>query len=579
MSTISQGAVPRGDLAPNAYRLLTAGFMAILAAGVGFAIRGGILANWRADYGFSDEEIGRITGGGFTGFCFGIIIGGVIADKIGYGKLVISAFLLHAVSALVTFVPAYVTDMPKSSVYEYLFWGSFLFAVANGNLEAVANPLIATLFPQNRTHYLNILHASWPAGMVLGGAAGWVLGEQYHMPWHFQLALYLVPVLLYGALFLGQPMPKSEASKQGLSLGQMFKDIGIQGGIVVCLLLALFFASVITPLVTPKDATPEQAATASQICNYVGYAAGFALLVAVGVITRFSLGAVLLFVLFVTHALVGAVELGTDNWIQNITGNILTTGEGRILFVCTSMLMFLLRFCADFIEKKLGLSPVSILLVCAVLAFAGLLLTSRVDTFLMAMLALTVYGVGKTFFWPTMLAVASDRFPRTGAVAISIMGGIGMMSAGLIGAPGLGYAKDRFSGEALKESNPALYEKYKSDKPSSFLIFAPSTAIDGKKLGAIQGKLSAAREELAKQGNTDPSAALERLSPDERAVFAASIEGDRRTLFADAAIPATMAVIYLALLIYFKTIGGYKVIRLAGQDPVAMEAAKHTGEG
>ena len=63
------------------------------------------------------------------------------------------------------------------------------------------------------------------------------------------------------------------------------------------------------------------------------------------------------------------------------------------------------------------------------------------------MFALTVYGVGKTFFWPTMLAVASDRFPRTGAVAISIMGGIGMMSAGLIGGPGLGYAKDRFAAE------------------------------------------------------------------------------------------------------------------------------------
>src|SRR3954452_12903615 len=92
--------------APNAFRLLWAGFLAILAAGVGFAIRGGILANWIAEYGFTGEQIGRITGGGFTGFCFGIIIGGVIADKVGYGKLVISAFLLHILSAVVTFVPA-----------------------------------------------------------------------------------------------------------------------------------------------------------------------------------------------------------------------------------------------------------------------------------------------------------------------------------------------------------------------------------------------------------------------------------------------------------------------------------------
>ena len=79
----------------------------------------------------------------------------------------------------------------------------------------------------------------------------------------------------------------------------------------------------------------------------------------------------------------------------------------------------------------------------------GLQLVSGIDTFAGAMVALAVYALGKTFFWPTMLAVVGDRFPRTGAVAMCIMGGIGMMSAGLIGAPGLGYAKDRFTAEHL----------------------------------------------------------------------------------------------------------------------------------
>jgi len=568
-----------GPPAPNAYRLLWAGFLAILAAGVGFAIRGGILRHWGSQYDFSAEELGRIAGGGFTGFCFGIIIGGVIADKVGYGKLVISAFLLHVVSALVTFVPAYVPYMVKESVYLYLFWGSFLFAMANGNLEAVANPLVATLFPHNRTHYLNILHASWPAGLVLGGVAGWVLDDHFHWPWHHQLALYMVPVLLYGLMFLGQPMPKSEASKRGLSLGQMFKDVGILGGLVVCFLVAMFFSGVVTPLVTPKDATPERAHELEQLWMYIGYGFGGALLIVVAVITNFSVGAVLLFVLFIAHALVGAVELGTDNWIQNITGNLLTSEQGKILFVFTSAVMFSLRFCADFIEKRLGLSPVGILLVCAVLACAGLLLTSRVDSFVFALLALGVYAVGKTFFWPTMLAVASDRFPRTGAVAISIMGGIGMMSAGLIGAPGLGYAKDRFSGEALRKENPSLLEQYKADKPSEFLFFARSSGLAGKKLGAIQDKLTKEREQLAKEGNTDPQAALNQLTPDDKAVFLASIDGDRRTLTADAAIPATLAVIYLGLLVYFKLIGGYRAVHIEGEETEALEAAKAEGEG
>src|SRR3954447_20289150 len=138
-------------IAPNAKRLLIAGFMAILAAGIGMAIRGGIFEIWRAKFGFTGLEVGLINGAGFTGFCFGIIIGGVIADRIGYGKLVIAAFLLHIASAAVTFLATKGTS--KEAAYNFLFLGSFVFSFANGTLEAVANPLVATLFPHNRTHY------------------------------------------------------------------------------------------------------------------------------------------------------------------------------------------------------------------------------------------------------------------------------------------------------------------------------------------------------------------------------------------------------------------------------------------
>lgn len=558
MSDTAQGQAE----ASNAKRLLWAGFMAILAAGIGFSIRGGFLDNWRAEYGFTAKEVGDINGIGFTGFCFGIIIGGIICDKIGYGKLVVAAFGLHVLSAVITFLPN--PEMTKDTVGQLLTWGSFLFALANGVLEAVANPLVATLFFRNRTHYLNILHASWPAGLVLGSASGWVLDDIFHVHWKMQFALFLIPTVLYGLMFLGQSFPKSEASQKGLSLGEMFKDVGVLGSLVVSALLAMFFSSVLTPFLTPAGATAAQAASAGEIASYIGYAVGGACLIGVGVMTRFSFGSFLLFTLFIAHALVGAVELGTDSWIQNITGNILTSQEGKWLFVFTSMLMFGLRFCADFIEKKIGLSPVGILLVCAVLACLGLNLTSGIATFGGALVALSVYGVGKTFFWPTMLAVASDRFPRTGALAISIMGGVGMMSAGLIGAPGLGYAKDRYSGESLKTANASAFETYKAEKPSKFLpfIFGDATGLDGKKLGDVQKKLEDAQKELDTAGNKTPLAALQKLSADEQAVQAASIEGDRKTLIADSAIPVTMAAIYLLLLIYFKSIGGYKPVHI-----------------
>ena len=192
----------------------------------------------------------------------------------------------------------------------------------------------------------------------------------------------------------------------------------------------------------------------------------------------------------------------------------------------------------------------------------GLFMTSRIESFAGAVFALLVYGVGTTFFWPTMLAVASDRFPQTGAIAISIMGGIGMMSAGMLGGPGLGYAKDRFAAAHLEATQPAVYAQYKVAETSGWLVFKEVAAIDGRKLGDVQGKLSASRAELAKTGVSDPEAALARLTPDERAVHASAIQGDRQTLIADAVIPSIMAIIYLCLLIYFRSIGGYKTVHL-----------------
>lgn len=512
-------------IAPNAKRLLWAGFLAILAAGIGFGVRGGILTNWAEEFGFTGAQLGAIGGAGFTGFCFGIIIGGVIVDKIGYGKLVFAAFLFHVLSALVTFGAT--GGQAQETAYQFLYWGTFIFALANGTLEAVSNPLVATLFPNNRTHYLNILHASWPAGMVIGGLIGWTLGEA-GVSWKIQLGLFLLPTLLYGFAFFGQSFPKSEAAAKGLKVSEMLREVGILGSAVACYLLVLF------------------AQDALQLPSSVSWAFGGALLVVVGVITQFSVGSILLFVLFITHLLIGAVELGTDGWIQNITGNILTPGQGKALFVFTSLLMFGLRFCAHFIESKMKISPIGLLLICSILAVIGLNLVSGITTFEGALLALLVYALGKTFFWPTMLAVVGDRFPRTGAIAMSIMGGIGMMSAGLLGGPGLGYAKDRFTVEHLQATAPAVYEANKAETPSKFLFLSEVTGLDGTKLATAQKAESKTEE--------------------QQILADASIIGDRKTLKADAYIPATMAVIYILLLIYFKTIGGYKALQITPEQ-------------
>jgi MFS family permease len=546
-------------IAPNAKRLLWAGFTAILAAGVGFGVRGGIFGTWAAEFGFTGAQLGAIGGAGFTSFCFGIMIGGILVDKFGYGKLVFAAFALHVISAFVTFGAT--AGQEQSVAYQFLFWGMFAFGAANGVLEAVSNPLVATLFPNNRNHYLNILHASWPLGMVFGGVIGWVLGDKFDWSWKAQLSLYLIPTVVYGAMFFRQKYPKSEATEKGLKFGEMLKDVGLLGGAVVSFMLYLFFKGLLTPFFdTPLIGT----VLASLIAVLV--------LGSIVTLTGFSIGHWMLALLFVAHALVGAVELGTDGWIQNITGAILNPTEGKILFVFTSLMMFGLRFCAHFIETKVGLKPIGLLFVCALLAVLGLNLVSAVSAFGPALGALLVYAFGKTFFWPTMLAVVSDRFPRTGGIAISLMGGVGMMSAGLIGGPGLGYFKDRFAAEELAKKDAAIHAEWTAgENTSKFLVFEEVKSIDPAKLEAAKAaagakKLAATLTEAGKEVPAEVAEKAAALTPAQQTVVDADIVGNRKTLKVDSIIPLAMASIFLFLILYFKSIGGYRPLKVDEQQ-------------
>src|SRR5688572_9325522 len=205
----------RDAISPNAQRLLWAGFMAIMASGVGFSIRAGILGDWGRQFGFTQTDLGQITGGGLLGFGVIILIGALLADAVGYGRLMIGAFICHVLSAVVTLsaTPVFAA-YGKDACYQCLYWGMFLFAIANGIAEAVVNPLVATLFPRNKTHYLNILHAGWPGGLIVGGLLSFFMVGKVR--WEIQMSLFLIPVLIFGLMCLGQGFPRSEAKEHGV---------------------------------------------------------------------------------------------------------------------------------------------------------------------------------------------------------------------------------------------------------------------------------------------------------------------------------------------------------------------------
>jgi MFS family permease len=562
--------------APNAYRLLWAGFMAIMASGVGFSIRAGILGQWGKLYGFTQTELGTITGGGLTGFGIVILLSALIADKIGYGTLMVTAFIMHLTSAALTLATgaAFVWG-GKDAAFQCLFWGMFLFAVGNGIAEAVVNPLVATLFPKARTHYLNILHAGWPGGLIVGGLLATVFtGESIFgwtplsepLRWQYQISFFLVPVLCYGVMLLGQHFPKSEASQQGVSYANMLRELGILGVAVICVLLGLFFHS---DLKLP-------------VIVSVALAGGIWL--AFSYITGFHLGPVLLSVLLITHALVGYVELGTDSWIGKITGAIMDSKQrGLMLFVYTSSLMFALRFFAGPIVERT--SPLGLLFVSGILGATGLTLLSSATTVWFCVIAATVYACGKTFLWPTMLAVVSEQFPRAGAIAIGAIGGVGMLSAGLLGAPGIGFEQDHYASETLKRSDPAVFERYKAPAPKEFLVFQ-TVGLDGAKVGALEdgGKEAVDALDVLKKDKRASAESIDNqqkladwwegakasAGTDKNLVTEASLYGGRMALKLTAIVPLTMALIYLGMILYFKTKGGYRAQELISKHEEAL---------
>jgi MFS family permease len=566
MSLDDVASVPKEDA--NARRLLWAGFMAILASGVGFSIRAGILNQWADQFGFTQTELGGITGGGLTGFGIVILLSSLIADKFGYGKLMVSAFVVHLASLVLTLAAgwAYASN-GKDAAYFCLFWGMFLFAVGNGIAEAVVNPLVATLFPTQKTHYLNLLHAGWPGGLIAGGLLSYLFNSAtiFGRPvrWEVQFGLVLVPVVLYGLMMIGRHFPKSEASQQGVSYVNMLRELGMLGAAVICILLGLFFRS---DLGLP-------------IWGAILLAGG--LWAAFSYVIGFHAGPFVLAVLLVAHALVGYVELGTDSWITRITGSILnSTQGGRLLFIYTSALMFALRFFAGPIVERL--SPLGLLCVSGVLGAVGLTLLSNATGVILCVLAATVYALGKTFLWPTMLAVASEQFPRGGAITIGAMGGVGMLSAGLLGGPGIGFKQDYYASKSLSE-HPEVFARYKAPEEKEFLAFK-TTGLDGAKVGVLEdpgvdGRKAIEIDMQRLENDTDASPNLVQQvrglynwwqsakateATDKPLVTQATLYGSRMALQLTAAVPATMAVIYLLLILYYKARGGYKQVHLDG---------------
>jgi len=504
------GGIPEPGLSPRAQRsIFIASFMTLIAVGIGFAIRAGVLGDWGVQYGFTKSELGQIAGAGLAGFGFTIIFFSFFADTVGYRALLLLAFALLLISEVVTMMagPIYHSQGQKAA-YWTLYSGTFIFSLAQGLCEAAINPLTATLYPKNKTHYLNILHAGWPGGLMIGGVICYLFTGQQpaitHVRWEILASVYLIPTLYFGFVTLKEKFPISEAKAAGVSLGQM--------------IMAVF--------------------------------------------------APMLIFLFIIHAMIGYVELGTDSWIQNILNNTLKS-RASLLFTYCSIIMIILRFCAGPIVHKIN--PLGLLFIAACCGATGLYFLGYPSTGAIIWVAATVFAIGKSFYWPTMLGVIGERFPKGGALAMGLSGGIGMLSAGFLGGPGIGYTYDRNASANLVQTDDAAYNRVKSADANQFAFFKPVQGLDSQKLAVIDDAGAQLTSDLQKKPDDKSLLALDHwfntvekphLESDKAPVDAANIFGGRRALQITACVPATMAACYLLLVLYFLARGGYKAIHL-----------------
>jgi MFS family permease len=613
------GPSDTGDAPSTSHKILFwASFFTLIAAGIGFSVRGFVLKDWGNQFGFTQAELGGISGGGLIGFGVAIIFFSFFADLFGYGKIMLVAFLLHASSAVLTLSASWVyAKYGKDATFVCLNLGMWLFAFGNGTCEAVINPLTASLFPRNKTHWLNILHAGWPLGLILGAVIGLVFKQvetpEKSVAWEIKLGLFLVPVLLYGLMMFNRTFPKSEAKSAGVSVSNMMGTVGLLGFAVPALFLGFALPKLLGD-VGVKD-----------VPVWVGYAAAGVIWVAYTAYSKFAPGSLLIAFIYCMHALVGYVELGTDSWITNITTRVLKDETTALIaFVWTNGLMFTLRFFAGPIVHRIN--PVGLLLVSALLGTLGLYLLGQPFTNTVALWigAVTIYALGKTFYWPTLLGVISERFPKGGALALGLSGGIGMLSAGLFGGPGIGYKQDYAAVQKLKETSEPTYLRYAARdekgelKPGGFPVVSavspdiapPVAGLDNAKLAVFDDHSgNVAKIEQAKKDGKEPpknlkttlESDLETLQKEKAAgkpvgeklekslndlkawwdkdglpnfekdkdpLNEARDTGARKALFWTAAVPAALSVGFLLLLLYFMSTGGYKQIHLDKEPPM-----------
>ena len=473
---------------------------------------------WPDQFGLDKVQSGVLFGAGIWPFAISIIIFSLIIDRVGYKFAMVFSFICYAAFGLLALmayasVNGIVEDLASAQLkaWGYLYWGSVLLGLGNGTVEAFINPVVATLFKEEKSKWLNILHAGWPGGLVLGGVLAIGFADVVASDWRLLVGLMFFPALVYLIMLAKVKFPINERVAAGSSYKEMLAELGTAGAFITFYLIYAQLGSVFV-----WSGVQTWGLIALSVLAYAMYCR--------------SLGNPILLILVIIMMPLATTELGTDGWISALMEKPMHAAgwDPTWVLVYTSFIMMVLRFNAGPVIRIIG--PLGLLALCSALAMLGLYLLSFATAVTFIFIAATVYGVAKTYFWPTMLGLVAEQTPKGGALTLNAIAGIGMLSVGILGGPFIGFLQERSVTDAIELEIPSIY----------------ADVIDHNDylLGKYSSLNSTSVEALPKAIRTN--------------VEVIRVRETQGALAKMIIFPAFMLVCYLFLILYFKSKGGYR---------------------
>lgn len=494
--------------------LFWASFLSLLAAGMAFTYRALSLEAWGTEFNLSGAELGGIIlGSYFWPIAVTMILFSLIVDFVGYKPSMMISFVLHIASVVMSYTATSVDQIMYSAICA---------GFAHGIVEAVINPVCASIYKKDKTKMLNILHAAWPAGLMITCL---IMFKTADWGWKTNSLLVAVPIVAYGIMFMISRFPVDERVAAKIPFVESLKDIGFLSSSIAAFLLVHALYKVVTK---------------EELDIYIAIAIGLGIGAIFGFITK-SIGRPMYFFLCLLMIPLATTELGTDGWITPLMKSSLGKYASLALALSAGIMM-VLRFQAGLFTSRFT-APV-ILTISSVFSMAGLIMMSKVDSSFLIILAFVVYAVGQTFYWPTVLGFASEQFPKGGAMTLNTVSAIGLLSVGIIGSPIIGAFQDYEYQKNVKSVSTEIFEKSKTEATMFNIKYG---SLDAKKAGELAKELSLSKEIAEAKDNSG-----------KQALFTTAL-----------AFPMVMGFFFLLIALWYKSRGGYKPVELVDGESSA----------